>query len=74
VDASTSGASNHHDVLHASLPGGTSAGDDVQLVLPVDTKKQRKHVKQILLDKGKVLFFRLLDTTDGLDHSVRAKY
>lgn len=52
VDASTSGASNHHDVLHASLPGGTSAGDDVQLVLPVDTKKQRKHVKQILLDKA----------------------
>ncbi|KAL4071177.1 kinase-like domain-containing protein [Scleroderma yunnanense] len=52
VDSSTSGASQHPDTLHAALPGGPSTGDEVQLVLPVDTKKQRKHVKQILLDKA----------------------
>ncbi|KAI6125176.1 kinase-like domain-containing protein [Pisolithus croceorrhizus] len=51
VDSSTSGATNYPDVLHASLSGGTSSGNDVHLVLPVDTKKQRKHVR-ILLDKA----------------------
>ncbi|KAI6046986.1 kinase-like domain-containing protein [Pisolithus marmoratus] len=51
VDSSTSGATDHPDILHTSLSGGTSSGSDVHLVLPVDTKKQRKHVR-ILLDKA----------------------
>ena len=68
VDASTSGATIHHDILHAPLPVGASAGDDVQLVLPVDTKRQRK-LKQILLDKGEATS-RLLNTTDGGHYSV----
>ncbi|KAI5992946.1 kinase-like domain-containing protein [Pisolithus albus] len=51
VDSSTSGATSYPDVLHTSLTGGTSSGSDVHLVLPVDTKKQRKHVR-ILLDKA----------------------
>ncbi|KAF9231990.1 hypothetical protein BU15DRAFT_90768 [Melanogaster broomeanus] len=53
VDSSTSGVSGYPDTLQSTLSGRTSSGgNDVQLVLPVDTKKQRKHVKQILLDKA----------------------
>ncbi|KAF8839726.1 Serine/threonine-protein kinase [Paxillus ammoniavirescens] len=53
VDSSTSGASDYPETLQAALSGkDSSSGSDVQLVLPMDTKKQRKHVKQILLDKA----------------------
>lgn len=39
------------------IPNKDVAGSaDVQLVLPVDTKKQRKQVKQIFLDRGNILF------------------
>ncbi|KIN99309.1 hypothetical protein M404DRAFT_155391 [Pisolithus tinctorius Marx 270] len=51
IDSSTSGATSYPDILHTSLSGGTSSGSDVHLVLPVDTKKQRKHLR-ILLDKA----------------------
>ncbi|KAI6146889.1 kinase-like domain-containing protein [Pisolithus tinctorius] len=50
IDSSTSGATSYPDILHTSLSGATSSGSDVHLVLPVDTKKQRKHLR-ILLDK-----------------------
>ncbi|KAG6330107.1 hypothetical protein ID866_8983 [Astraeus odoratus] len=53
IDLSTSGASNHADMVHTTLAGGgSSTAGDVQLVLPVDAKKQRKQVKQILLDRA----------------------
>ncbi|KAF9218926.1 Serine/threonine-protein kinase [Gyrodon lividus] len=53
IDSSTSGASGYPDVWQATLSSkDSSGGSDVQLVLPVDTKKQRKHVKQILFDKA----------------------
>ncbi|KIJ60152.1 hypothetical protein HYDPIDRAFT_139699 [Hydnomerulius pinastri MD-312] len=53
IDSSTSGASSYPDILQ-STPSGkeNSGGSDVQLILPVDTKKQRKNVKQILLDRA----------------------
>ena len=53
IDSSTSGTIGYPSAIPASVSGkDTSGGGDVQLLLPVDTKKQRKQVKQILLDKG----------------------
>ena len=44
---------SYSSAIQASFGGkGVSGGSDVQLLLPVDTKKQRKQVKQILLDRG----------------------
>lgn len=53
IDSSTSGTISYPAAIPASFSGkDTSGGSDVQLLLPVDTKKQRKQVKQILLDRG----------------------
>jgi translation initiation factor 2-alpha kinase 4 len=53
IDSSTSGTIGYPSAIPASSGSkDTSGGGDVQLLLPVDTKKQRKQVKQILLDKG----------------------
>jgi translation initiation factor 2-alpha kinase 4 len=60
VDMSISGTSIQSDV-HISqnvIPNKDVAGSsDIQLVLPGDTKKQRKQVKQIFVDKGDPFFF-----------------
>ena len=56
---STSGTTIQSDVYMSQnvIPNKDVAGSaDVQLVLPVDTKKQRKQVKQIFLDRGNILF------------------
>lgn len=53
IDSSTSGTIGYPTAIPASFGGkDTPGGGDVQLLLPVDTKKQRKQVKQILLDRG----------------------
>ena len=55
VDLSTSGVSVHSDVFQSqnvTLNKDTPNRLDVQLLLPGDTKKQRKQVKQIFLDRG----------------------
>lgn len=57
VDATTSGVSTLSETAQgfvSSKEAGSSA--DVQLVLPVDTKKQRKQTKQIFLDRGGCFF------------------
>jgi translation initiation factor 2-alpha kinase 4 len=52
VDLATSGSSAYPDTLTAPVPSKDASAPEVQLVLPVDTKKQKKHVKQILLDRA----------------------
>ncbi|KAG8220630.1 kinase-like domain-containing protein [Butyriboletus roseoflavus] len=53
IDSSTSGTIDYPSTIPASVGSkDTSGGGDVQLMLPLDTKKQRKHVKQILLDRA----------------------
>lgn len=58
ADISTSGTAILSDismpqsVAPAKDPSGPS---DVQLLLPGDTKKQRKQVKQIFFDRGKAI-------------------
>ncbi|KAH7923751.1 Serine/threonine-protein kinase [Leucogyrophana mollusca] len=53
IDASTSGASTYPDTLQVATPSKDIGGPpEVQLLLPVDAKKQRKQVKQILLDRA----------------------
>lgn len=53
IDSSTSGTISYPSAIPASFGAkDASGGGDVQLLLPLDTKKQRKHVKQILFDKG----------------------
>jgi len=53
IDLTTSGAA----VVSPTIPHAVSTKDlsvfsDVHLILPTDTKKQRKHVKQLFLDRG----------------------
>ncbi|EIW85919.1 hypothetical protein CONPUDRAFT_114006 [Coniophora puteana RWD-64-598 SS2] len=53
IDSLTSGSSSSADGSYASSArDGPSQETDVQLLLPVDAKKQRKQVKQLLLDKA----------------------
>ncbi|PFH46932.1 hypothetical protein AMATHDRAFT_7250 [Amanita thiersii Skay4041] len=54
VDVSTSGAPMLSDATSSSLPVKEMLppSSDVQLLLPLDTKKQRKHVKQLFLDRA----------------------
>lgn len=48
------------DHLPAAIPAKEySVPMDVQLILHVDAKKQRKHVKQILLDRGTHFGYRI---------------
>jgi translation initiation factor 2-alpha kinase 4 len=58
VDLATAGAPRFSDTLPAHpLPTKEMpASSDVQLLLPVDIKKQRKQVKQLFLDRGAFLF------------------
>ena len=53
LDTATSGA----PVISESVSGlpptkDTPVSSDVQLILPIDIKKQRKQVKQLFLDRG----------------------
>lgn len=52
VDLATSGSSAYPDALTVPVPSKDASAPEVQLILPVDTRKQKKHVKQILLDRG----------------------
>ena len=54
IDSSTAGAPLPPDniILNKDIPGSS----DVQLLLPLDAKKQRKQVKQMLLDRGAPAF------------------
>lgn len=59
IDLSTSGTAIHSEVYNSqsAAPVKEAAGNSsVQLLLPGDTKKQRKQVKQIFLDRGKLAF------------------
>ena len=40
-------------------PKEVSISPDVQLILPIDTKKQRKQVKQLFLDRGAQLLLSI---------------
>ncbi|KAJ6607583.1 kinase-like domain-containing protein [Mycena sp. CBHHK59/15] len=54
VDTATSSAPRFSDSLTTHLPPGkeVAASSDLQLLLPVDTKKQRKQVKQLFMDRA----------------------
>lgn len=55
IDASTSGVPLHPDNPQApSIGKDIAVMSDVQLLLPIDAKKQRKHVKQLFMDRGKL--------------------
>ena len=55
IDIATSGAPvvSHsiHSIQHPPASGKDTS--DLQLLLPADTKKQRKQVKQLFLDRGR---------------------
>lgn len=53
IDATTSGAPAVSEAYQGPVQSkDTGNAPEVQLVLPVDTKKQRKQTKQIFLDRG----------------------
>jgi translation initiation factor 2-alpha kinase 4 len=54
IDASTCGAMRFSDVgtTHPVPSKEVVAASAVQLLLPVDAKKQRKQVKQLFMDRG----------------------
>jgi len=54
IDLSTSGVpiSTEGTLSNVASKEMVPPSSDVQLILPVDTKKQRKHVKQLFLDRG----------------------
>lgn len=53
VDLGTSGLTTVPDSVQGiTLPKENSSSFDMQLLLPGDTKKQRKQTKQLLYDKG----------------------
>lgn len=55
LDAATSGAPMLIDGPHIPLPSKeTAISSNIQLLLPVDAKKQRKQVKQLFYDRGKL--------------------
>lgn len=69
ADLSTSGTSIHSDasVMQSIAPAkDLSNTSDVQLLLPGDTKKQRKQVKQIFLDRGERFFSYIINITHGV--------
>ncbi|KAF8625130.1 hypothetical protein AX15_005537 [Amanita polypyramis BW_CC] len=54
IDLSTLGVQSRSEVLSSSAPTKEAVHppSDVQLILPVDAKKQRKQVKQLFLDRA----------------------
>ena len=56
VDLATSGTPVLSDAQLPAVVKEPSTQQDLQLLLPVDTKKQRKHVKQLFTDRGEALF------------------
>ncbi|KAF8345771.1 kinase-like domain-containing protein [Amanita rubescens] len=54
IDLSTSGVPISTEGTLSNVPSKDTVppSSDVQLILPVDTKKQRKHVKQLFLDRA----------------------
>jgi len=58
VDASTSGIAAVPEAgLGSLLPKEHSSNVDVQLLLPGETKKQRRQTKSLFLDRGASLFY-----------------
>ncbi len=55
IDASISGAPWVTETLQTSSSAKDNADSNVQLILPQETKKQRRQTKQILMDRGIVL-------------------
>ncbi|KIL60768.1 hypothetical protein M378DRAFT_906708 [Amanita muscaria Koide BX008] len=56
-DLSTSGVPVHSEGTLSNIPTKSTkeaptTSSDLQLILPVDTKKQRKHVKQLFMDRA----------------------
>jgi translation initiation factor 2-alpha kinase 4 len=51
VDAATSGVSNIADNAPSNLPKEVSSSSALHVILPTDTKKQRKQTKQIFYDR-----------------------
>ena len=75
IDLATSGAA----VVSPTIPYAVSSKDvstssDVHLILPADTKKQRKHVKQLFLDRGTSFFFPLSLGTRCADTSLSSPF
>lgn len=52
ADLATSSAPIVAENIGVLPPKDVSISPDVQLILPIDTKKQRKQVKQLFLDRG----------------------
>ncbi|KAG1785003.1 uncharacterized protein HD556DRAFT_1460944 [Suillus plorans] len=52
VDLATSGSSVYPDTHTIPAPSKDASAPEVKPIPPVDTKKQKKHIKQILLDRG----------------------
>jgi len=52
ADLATSSAPIVAENISVLPPKDVSISPDVQLILPIDTKKQRKQVKQLFLDRG----------------------
>ncbi|KAF8655998.1 hypothetical protein AX16_002818 [Volvariella volvacea WC 439] len=69
IDIATSGAPafteySQHQAPSKELPPSS----DVQLLLPVDLKKQRKHVKQIFLDRA---YEKAVEIKSAMNHGVQ---
>lgn len=54
IDASTSGVDTDQNILASKT---APASSNIQLLLPPDTKKQRKNTKQLLEGKGKYFIY-----------------
>jgi len=59
ADLATSSAPMVAENIGVLPPKDVSISPDVQLILPIDTKKQRKQVKQLFLDRGAQILFSI---------------
>jgi len=59
ADLATSSAPIVAENIGVLPPKEVSISPDVQLILPIDTKKQRKQVKQLFLDRGAQLLLSI---------------
>jgi hypothetical protein len=70
VDQSTSGVDSAIDILpNSASTKDALSNSDIHLVLPGDTKKQRKQTKQMFLDRGELLLSCLFAWVQATDVS-----